>query len=285
MQILQVKVKDLDGKEIKRKFKIIRAWTNITGHGVFLHADGTYGFKDGAPVQSLRDINKVIHDPIQLRAATNWWERIGEKQSRAFYDALEKRRRKQAGDFAELPGEDESDKDMILYRKIPTGEDPEEYPTPNTWMEMGFNKRPDWWGQASGIQFDDFLYIRHEDEEIGDDKLPQEILDAQRQLVEMNADFLNENEVIVRFVDDELYDEYGPLSVFKTTQKYAEAETAYVDEEKKIIFTGNKEPHSRILIKDLMIVSVNPLVLDQDPDVKTEGQDTEGQSAAPPSEF
>lgn len=284
MQTLWVKTKDAAGNDLKRKILVKRAWTNISGLGVFLHMDGTYGFRDGAPVRSLADIREVIHDKIQLKAAENWWDRIGEKQSAAYYDALEKRRRLLAGDYTEGPVEGDSDLDMILYSKIPAGEAPEDHQVPNTWMELGFKKRPDWWGQASGIQFDDFLYVKYEEIEPGEDALPHEILVGQQQLAEMSSDFLNENDVIVRFVDDELYDEYGPLSVTKTTQKYAEAETAFVDEDAKIYFTGNKEPHAKIPISDLMVVSVTATAEQQGPPGESEdwpGKEKEPETASP----
>lgn len=260
MQILQVKTKGADGIEVKKNVRIVRTWGDISGHAVYLHSDGTYGFKDGAPVTSFEDIKKVIHDPIQLKVAKNWWDRVGEKQSQAYYDALEKRRMRLAGDFSEVGAEDASDKDMILYRRIPAdAEDPDDFKTPNTWMEMGFSKRPDWWGQAQVVQFDDFVYIRHDDEAESDGLAP-EIAAGQKQLVEMNVAFLNEHEVVVRHIDDDLYKKYGPLLVTKAKKKYVEAETISPGEEDETIyFAGRRGEDAEILIEDLMLIDVKPI--------------------------
>lgn len=269
MQKLQARTKALDGSEIKKTFDIRRSWSIVSGHAIYEHMDGTYAYKDGSPIMKAEDFQVVIHDERQLKKALSWWDRIGKKQSQAFYDALDLRLRALDGDHVDAAGEEDIEKDMILYTRVPAGESAEDQPEPlipMTWMEIGFTSRPDWWGVAKTIEFNDFMYLLHSDEELVGAEIPDEILAGQKELINMNAEFLNENEVIVRHIDDGLYEELGPLEVIKTTKKYVEAETAYVDESAKIYFTGNKEPNARIPIEDLMLVQVTPVEQEKEPD-------------------
>jgi len=266
MQTLHVKSKGLDGSEIKKTVKVKRSWQSISGLQVFLHADGTYGFKDGAPVRSENDLKQVITDQIQLEAALGWWNRTGKKQSEAYYTALEKRKRQLAGDFSETAADTSSELDLILYYRRPVDGDPEEGVAPQTWMEMGFTKRPDWWGRATSISFDDWVYERAGDADVKEDAIP-EIDQGQKQLANMTLAFLQAHEVTVRHLDEELYKEFGPLRITKTTKKYAQAETVSDGTESEpVVFTGDGGPHAKIPIENLMLVSVDPIAEKEDGD-------------------
>jgi hypothetical protein len=71
-----------------------------------------------------------------------------------------------AGDFAAEPGTSDSDLDMELYyRTAIQGEGASEVQGPFSWMEIFSGGRPDWWGQAKQINFDDWIYLRAEDAE------------------------------------------------------------------------------------------------------------------------
>lgn len=259
MQTLQVKTRDADGKESKKTVQIVRSWGVSSGHQIFLHANGTYGFKDGAPARSEQDLRQVITDPIQLEAALSWWNRVGRKQSEAYYAVLEKRQRQLIGDYGDTGSADDSDKDMVLYVRIPVGaEDSAEFQTPQTWMELGFDRRPGWWGQAAGIKFDDWVYVRQDELEPGAEP---ETASGQKQLADMTVAFLAENEVLARHNDDALYEQYGPLRITKTTPKFAHAITIVNDpEHDPIVFAGEDEPNPKISLESLMLVSVEPVV-------------------------
>lgn len=275
MQTLQIKTKDPDGNEIKKKVVVLRSWGNVSGHQLFLHADGTYGFKDGAPARNEQDIKRVISDKIQLGLALSWWERVGRQQSEVFYTAMEKRQRQLAGDHSQTSATADSDKDMILYAKVPTiSGNAENIPTPQTWMELGFSRRPDWWGQARIVSFADWTYLRHDVDTNTDSEQKKEapgpdlqIETGQKKLAEMSKAFLNDHIVTVRHLDDELFKQYGLLRVIKTTPKYVQAAAMGTGDTDQIIFSGDDEPHPKIPIINLLLVSVEPVAKSEEKDL------------------
>lgn len=138
---------------------ILRAWVDASGRQVFLHANGRYAYKDGSPLKSRNELD-IIGARQQRETAQAWWDRTGEEESRRHYKALEEARREAEGDFrAGLP--DDTDLDAVLYSRRPAGRKKGAVSAPRAWMEW-FPKRPDWWGQASRIEFLDYVYERAE---------------------------------------------------------------------------------------------------------------------------
>lgn len=151
-QILYVKQKDGQMKTVK----VLRAWIDINGQEVFLHADGRYARKDEQPLKGLSDFN-IIVDTVQRDLGLRWWKRAGEAESRAFYQAIEEKRRDEAGDFR-VAENDQTTLDAALYTRRGAGKKKgAAISAPRSWMEW-FEKRPDWWGQARKIEFMDFVY-------------------------------------------------------------------------------------------------------------------------------
>lgn len=134
---------------------ILRSWIDASGRQVFLHGDGHYGYKDGAPLKSRGELD-IIGDPRQREPALAWWDRGGEEASRQYYENLQQRMRESVGDFRpELP--DETALDAVTYVRRPRGKKRGAVSSPRTWMEW-FPKRPDWWGQAQRVDFLDYTY-------------------------------------------------------------------------------------------------------------------------------
>jgi hypothetical protein len=156
-QILYVKNKDGQVGTVK----VLRAWIDINGQEVFLHADGRYARKDGQPLKSVADFN-VIADVLQREQALRWWKRAGEAESIAYFTGIEEKRRDEAGDFRLLEN-DLTTVDAILYTRRGNGKKKgAAISAPKSWMEW-FEKRPDWWGQAKKIEFMDYVYEIAED--------------------------------------------------------------------------------------------------------------------------
>lgn len=138
-----------------------RAYQDISGKQIFLHADGTYGYKDGAPVREASELNIL---PEAHRAlALSWWQRAGEKKSRAYYRILDEQNKRRAGDYQETLAQQANNTmlDSVLYgRKALVA--PGKYgavSAPKSWMEWGYSKRPEWWGQAKEVTFPDAAYV------------------------------------------------------------------------------------------------------------------------------
>ena len=156
-QILYVKNKDGQVGTVR----VLRAWIDINGQEVFLHADGRYARKDGQPLRNAADFN-VIADAIQREQALRWWKRTGEAESAAYFKGIEEKRRDEAGDFR-IVDSDQTVVDAILYTRRGNGKKKgAAISAPKSWMEW-FEKRPDWWGQARKIEFMDYVYEISED--------------------------------------------------------------------------------------------------------------------------
>lgn len=148
MQTLFVK----QGNEMKT-IHVLRSWQDISGRQIFLHHNGVYGYKDGTPVRSATEFDIM---PIEHRQqAMAWWKRGGQKLATDYYTAQEKKLEEKAGDFQTMMGEGNTALDAVLYtRRAKKGG---AVTAPRSWMEW-FEKRPDWWGQANQIQFNDYTY-------------------------------------------------------------------------------------------------------------------------------
>lgn len=139
----------------QKPVQILRTWLDASGKSVYLHANGRYAYKDGAPLKSSAELD-LISDRGQRTLAKAWWERFGGKESAEYYAALDAKQLEAAGDFQES-AVDISDLDAILYVRRPTGKKKGAITSPHAWMEW-FTKRPDWWGQAKKIDFPDYAY-------------------------------------------------------------------------------------------------------------------------------
>lgn len=160
MQQLYVKTKDAGIKVVH----ILRSWQDISGQEVFLHADGTYGDRDGTPKKDAATFNIM---PVEHRElALAWWQRKGEKLSRKHYQDKAAKMAQRAGDYQEKIAAQEmnSQLDAILYgrkNQLANGKfGAVEAAKP--WMEHGFTKRPDWWGQAKVVEFKNCQYVMQE---------------------------------------------------------------------------------------------------------------------------
>lgn len=163
-QRLRNKVKDEQGNERIVISEVIRSWQDGSGAQVYLHTNGTHGYKDGSPVK--RDLElSIIPDGPQRKIAQSWWDRVGKEKSEAFYSAQADKLKLLAGDFAPGAEGSDSEKDIVLYYKLPSGQDGKENIEKKaySWMEL-FPRRPDWWGSAGTISFDDFVYEMVEEE-------------------------------------------------------------------------------------------------------------------------
>jgi hypothetical protein len=141
MQLLRVKVKQPNGKEETVTMKIIRSWQDASGLEVYLHSNGTYGYKNGRPVKSAEELG-IIGDSRQYEAAMRWWENKGGEKSREEY-----------GDTAApKPSAPE-----IFYHCYPV-EHSGELPPAGPYTEFGFELRPVWWGVARIIEIDGVIY-------------------------------------------------------------------------------------------------------------------------------
>lgn len=157
MQQLQVKVRNKDGSSGLKTVTIVRAWTETGGKQLFLHQNGTYGYKDGSPVMGVKDFD-LIGDAHQKAAALDWWDRKGEKLSNEFYERkAEEDAHRQEQEKPVIEG-DFSDLDVIQYIRRPIEKRTRAaYSDPCTWLEW-FDGRPDWWGFARVIEIRGYRY-------------------------------------------------------------------------------------------------------------------------------
>lgn len=142
-----------------------RTYQDISGRQIFLHSDGTYGYKDGSPIREVSELNIL---PEAHRAiALSWWQRVGEKKARAHYRLVEEQNNRRAGDYQETLAAQTNNTtmDSVLYgRKAAVAPGKKgAVSAPKSWMEWGFTKRPEWWGQAKEIEFDGASYVMQRD--------------------------------------------------------------------------------------------------------------------------
>jgi hypothetical protein len=165
MQTLYVKTKDEDGKEIHKEVHVLFAWGDIRTGTLFLHENGIYGYKDGAPVKNERELTDAIADPIQRKYAQLWWKNVGAKLSEEYYRTQAEQAEKR---FAGAIGKqmDVAQMDMVQYRRRPVNNRAETaYSDAMSWSSMGFETRPDWWGHARSCEIGDWYFRRCDPEE------------------------------------------------------------------------------------------------------------------------
>lgn len=155
MQILHVTKRKPDGGASAATVRIIRAFSANAGATVYLHHDGTYGYKDGSPVRSRAELDIIPAGP-QRDAAHAWWDHIGEAAAAEYAQrrlAAEKRRLEQSLPAA-VP---DSARDTVMYHRFRAVDD--DKGPPRAWMAYA-EHRPEWWGAAELIQIGGWIYER-----------------------------------------------------------------------------------------------------------------------------
>ena len=158
-QTLTVK-KTINGKETMSSVEILRSWSESSGRHGFLDMGGLYGYKNGAAIKCEGELN-IIPEGAQRDLAKSWWRRVGKKLSEEFYASEEEKFKVLAGDFSEEAPLDNADLDNILYARYEANDPRPESLEPCPWSEF-FKERPDWWGQANSLSFNDWIYEKHD---------------------------------------------------------------------------------------------------------------------------
>ena len=169
MQKLNINIKNADGTEGMKTVEVVRSFLDASLGEIFLFPTGVYGYKDGAPILTEKDLD-IIGPPgtPHRMLAQRWWETRGKQQSAAYYQAMEANRAAMLDDFQEDPSMSDSELDTILYqRRKGKGS---AISAPLSWQECGFTSRPDWWGQAANIAFKDVSYEQYIEESPVPDK-------------------------------------------------------------------------------------------------------------------
>lgn len=163
MQRLEVNVKDpVTGKEKIKEVWVYRSWQTATGAQIYLHKDGTYGYKDGSPVIHERELSEVIPPGPHRDLAMRWWVATGKALSEAFYTAKTERDRQMA--LSHLGTVRDHAVDQILYALREKGQ--KKWAAPVAWHGL-FPERPAWWGVAEDITINGQQYKMHEPQDAG----------------------------------------------------------------------------------------------------------------------
>jgi len=159
-QKLYVKVKDKDGNETQKEVRIFAFWTD-RGGSIYLHESGVYGYKDGSPVRSRQELEQIISQPVQLKYALLWWDSVGAKLSKAFYDQKAEEEEQRIGQAMHVDSPSEmAHLDLVQYQRRPVKERAEKaYSDPSSWSTW-FSQRPDWWGLARTLEIGDWYFRR-----------------------------------------------------------------------------------------------------------------------------
>lgn len=159
-QKLSIKLKSKTGEPFRRDIFIIRSWHDAGGQVIYLHKNGTFGYKDGAPVRSLHDLNLLSSDPAALRQAKLWWDTVGKRISEQYYLEQDARLEELAQRSIGSPqaAEDNTSTDMVMYIRRPIKvRSRSAYCDPSVWGAF-FDHRPDWWGSAHVIEIGGYRY-------------------------------------------------------------------------------------------------------------------------------
>jgi hypothetical protein len=152
-----------DGKETTKKVTIIRCYQDAGGGEVYVHANGTYGYRDGSPIRTEAELD-IIGNSRHKKVAVEWFRR-NKKNIDDYYAKLAEKEAESLGDF-NPSGRPESELDLVQYHRFETGKKPKKLADAgsHTWMEL-FKARPDWWGLSSEIVFPDWTYVKAVDVE------------------------------------------------------------------------------------------------------------------------
>ena len=154
MQKLMIRPSGAKDTDPLKEVFVLRSWANASGAAVYLfHGTGIYGYMDGSPVKSEADLD-LIDSPIQREVAKKWWAARGKALSEEFYARQAEREAERAGDFRARGSVPDTDLDYVMYQTKAGNAD---WSAPVSWMDR-FSVRPDWWGQAREIAFNDMAY-------------------------------------------------------------------------------------------------------------------------------
>ncbi|MBU2550229.1 MAG: hypothetical protein KKB20_17605, partial [Proteobacteria bacterium] len=160
MQKLYEKVTLPNGQRTTVELHVLRSWQDISGAQIYLLMDGSYTYKNKAPIRSADEFS-IISDPIQRSAAVTWWGRKGKAMSAKYYEELERQIEalQRVGLPVEASDEPVTELDAVLYRRRPVNDRRKAaFGDPETWSTFGFPKRPDWWGYATVVEIADMRY-------------------------------------------------------------------------------------------------------------------------------
>jgi len=165
-QKLYVKTKDEEGNEIQKESHIIAFWTDVAKGAIYLHENGVYGYKDGSPVRAKEELETIISQPVQRKYALLWWDKVGSKLSKTFYDKKSEEEERRISQALHVQGLGEAVQlDLVQYQRRPTKDrSSAAYGDPTSWTEW-FTSRPDWWGLAKTIQIGDWYFRRCDPDE------------------------------------------------------------------------------------------------------------------------
>lgn len=158
MQKLTVSVKGKNGPETVKIVNVLRSWHSSSGAALYLfHGTGVYGYADGSPVKDESDLD-LIDNPIHRAVAKKWWDARGRVMAESFYAARDAEEARMAGDFQDDAAPSDTALDAVMYQSRSKGKGKAEaWSGPFSWVER-FSARPDWWGQARSIAFQDLEY-------------------------------------------------------------------------------------------------------------------------------
>lgn len=160
-QKLSVKKRNDKGEPYRVEVTVLRSWHDAGGKTIYLHSNGVFGYKDGAPVRDFSELAPLASDKMSYQVAERWWNTVGAKASKAYYDAHDEQQRELA--MRGLGGGgtgamDSTSLDMVQYIRRPIKKRSKDaYCEPSSWPEF-FDQRPDWWGAANVIEIDEFRY-------------------------------------------------------------------------------------------------------------------------------
>jgi len=156
-QKLFVKTTDENGKMKMKEVIVIRSWQESNGTQIYLHADGTYGYKDASPIMGVKELD-IIGDKMQRKAAIAWWDRVGQRLSQEFYQKQEEIIEARLKTEISVVEGDASNLDSAQYIRRPINDRSKNaWSDPSTWFEW-FEKRPEWWGYAPLIEIGNHRY-------------------------------------------------------------------------------------------------------------------------------
>jgi hypothetical protein len=156
MQELNVTSIGRDGKETVKKVTILRCYQDAGGGEVYVHANGTYGYKDGSPIRTEAELD-IIGNPRHKSVAVQWF-RKNQKQIDEHYRKRAEEELEALGDF-NPSARPQSELDLVQYHRFETGKRPKKFAESFAWMEL-FKLRPDWWGLADELTFPDWTYVK-----------------------------------------------------------------------------------------------------------------------------
>ena len=159
MQTLFIETKTADGKPSLKSLTVVRSWMEVDGRQIYLFSNGIYGYKDGAPIESIEEVDRMPSMPeLHRQKARHWWDLVGKDASEKFYAARSAEESAQYDASLPTVRGDASDFDAAMYIRRPEkNRSRDAFSEPTTWPGW-FDARPDWWGAAPMIVLGEFRY-------------------------------------------------------------------------------------------------------------------------------